>query len=153
MANIKSAEKRWRQSLKRRLRNRAVRTATRTQIKTVNRTIGAGEPSEDALKLAIRSLDKAAEKGIIHPNNAARRKSRLMHRFATAVAGPSAAAPARTTRSRATGAARAAATTRAAGTPRGAATTRTGGTRARSTSPAEGTAAPRTTRTRRTSTS
>lgn len=108
MANIKSAEKRWRQSLKRRLRNRVTRTAARTYIKTVNRGIGAGEPDPGALKLAVRALDKAAEKGIIHPNNAARRKSRLMHRFAVAVATPAAPA-AKATRSRratATGAAR-----------------------------------------------
>ena len=106
MANIKSAEKRWRQSLKRRLRNRAVRTATRTHIKTVNRSIGAGEPDEAALKQAVRALDKAAEKGIIHSNNAARRKSRLMHRFAIATIqqpAPAAAQPARTTRRRTTG--------------------------------------------------
>jgi small subunit ribosomal protein S20 len=107
VANIKSAEKRWRQSLKRRLRNRAVRTATRTHIKTVNRSIGAGEPNETALKQAIRALDKAAEKGIIHRNNAARRKSRLMHRFAMALSpqgAPVAAQPARTTRRRTTAA-------------------------------------------------
>ena len=108
MANIKSAEKRWRQSLKRRMRNRLVRTAARTHIKNVNRSIGAGEPDEAGLRLAVRALDKAAEKGIIHPNNAARRKSRLMHRFAMAVAGN--AAPARPTR--------AARTTRAAPTTR-----------------------------------
>jgi len=93
VANTKSAEKRWRQSLKRRMRNRFVRTTTRTYIKSVNRSIGAGEPDGDELKLAIRALDKAAEKGIIHPNNAARRKSRLMHRFAVAVANPVEAAP------------------------------------------------------------
>ena len=106
MANIKSAEKRWRQSLKRRLRNRAVRTTARTHIKTVNRTIGAGEPDAEALKLAVRALDKAAEKGIIHPNNAARRKSRLMSRFAAALDAPVAVAPTRTTRTRAAGATR-----------------------------------------------
>jgi small subunit ribosomal protein S20 len=86
VANIKSAEKRWRQSLKRRMRNRGVRTAVRTQIKTVNRSLGAGEPDGDALKQAVRALDKAAEKGIIHPNNAARRKSRLMKKLNVATA-------------------------------------------------------------------
>lgn len=107
MANTKSAEKRWRQSLKRRLRNRMVRTATRTYVKTVNRSIGAGEPDEAALRQAIRALDKAAEKGIIHPNNAARRKSRLMHRFALATAAPTASAsaePGSATRRQAAGA-------------------------------------------------
>ena len=98
MANIKSAEKRWRQSLKRRLRNRLVRTAARTHIKNVNRSIGAGEPDEAGLKLAVRALDKAAEKGIIHPNNAARRKSRLMRRFAMAASGEVVARPVRTSR-------------------------------------------------------
>jgi small subunit ribosomal protein S20 len=87
VANIKSAEKRWRQSLKRRMRNRVVRTSARTYIKNVNRSIGAGEPDADALKLAVRALDKAAEKGIIHPNQAARRKSRLMRRFAVVASG------------------------------------------------------------------
>lgn len=84
MANIKSAEKRWRQSLKRRLRNRTARATTRTHIKTVNRTIADGTLDAQALKTAVRALDKAAEKGILHPNNAARRKSRLMRRFAAA---------------------------------------------------------------------
>jgi small subunit ribosomal protein S20 len=87
MANTKSAEKRWRQSLKRRMRNRIAKSAIRTRVKSVNRTIGAGEPDAEALKLAIKALDKAAEKGIIHPNNAARRKSRLMHRFALSESG------------------------------------------------------------------
>jgi small subunit ribosomal protein S20 len=85
--NIKSAEKRWRQSLKRRMRNRIVKSTIRTRVKTVNRTIGAAEPDAEALKLAIKALDKAAEKGIIHKNNAARRKSRLMHRFALSQSG------------------------------------------------------------------
>ena len=95
MANIKSAEKRWRQSLKRRMRNRVVRTTARTYIKNVNRTIGTGEPDETALKLAIRALDKAVAKGVIHRNNAARRKSRLMHRFALAASGQLAPHPTR----------------------------------------------------------
>ena len=93
MANIKSAEKRWRQSLKRRMRNRVVRTTARTYIKNVNRTIGAGEPDETALKLAIRALDKAVAKGVIHRNNAARRKSRLMKRYNELLAQQAAATP------------------------------------------------------------
>ena len=105
MANIKSAEKRWRQSLKRRMRNRGVRTAARTQIKTVNRALATGETDENALREAVSALDKAAEKGIIHPNNASRRKSRLMSRFAAVVAAPEpVATPARATRGRAGGA-------------------------------------------------
>jgi small subunit ribosomal protein S20 len=103
VANVKSAEKRWRQSLKRRLRNRSVRTSVRTHIKTAGRSISEGEPNEDALKLAVRALDKAAEKGIIHPNNAARRKSRLMHRFAVVAKG-GVEAPARAATTRRSGA-------------------------------------------------
>jgi small subunit ribosomal protein S20 len=102
VANIKSAEKRWRQSLKRRMRNRGVRTTVRTHIKTVNRSLGAGEADDDALKQAIRALDKAAEKGILHPNNAARRKSRLMHKFAVVSTGGAVAAQPVRSRSRST---------------------------------------------------
>jgi small subunit ribosomal protein S20 len=112
VANIKSAEKRWRQSLKRRMRNRSARTAARTHIKTVNRALAAGETDENALREAVSALDKAAEKGIIHPNNASRRKSRLMSRFAATLAAPEAAVtPARTSRGRA-GRARTAAASR-----------------------------------------
>lgn len=132
MANIKSAEKRWRQALKRRMRNRGVRTAARTHIKTVNRALAAGETDESALREAVSALDKAAEKGIIHPNNASRRKSRLMSRFAAVVAAPEAApTPARATRSRAgarrtTAASRSRATTAKTATPaRGTRTRRT----------------------------
>ena len=87
MANTKSAEKRWRQSLKRRMRNRAAISTARTFVRDTVRTIRAGEPDPDKLKQAVIALDKAAEKGIIHKNNAARRKSRLMHRFALVMAG------------------------------------------------------------------
>jgi small subunit ribosomal protein S20 len=87
LANIKSAEKRWHQSLRRRMRNRAVISATRTYVRATVRTIHAGEPDPEKLRLAIIALDKAAEKGIIHKNNAARRKSRLMSQFAHVAGG------------------------------------------------------------------
>lgn len=87
MANTKSAEKRWRQSLKRRLRNRAAISRARTFIRATLRSIQAGQPDPEKLRQAIIALDKAAEKGIIHKNNAARRKSRLMSLFARAIAG------------------------------------------------------------------
>ena len=80
MANLKSAIKRVRSSARRRLRTRRVRTAARTYIKSARAQVEAGE-LDDAQKTvaeAIRVLDKAAERGIIHKNNAARRKSRLM---------------------------------------------------------------------------
>jgi small subunit ribosomal protein S20 len=60
-----------------------VRTSTRTQLKKARALIGSGKvaESEKALQDAISSLDKAAEKGVIHKNNAARRKARLMLAF------------------------------------------------------------------------
>ncbi|MCX8025337.1 MAG: 30S ribosomal protein S20 [Thermanaerothrix sp.] len=84
MANIKSQIKRNRQNEKRRLRNRVYRGAARTFIRKANAAIESGNLDEAraAVLRAQKALDKAAEKGIIHKNNAARRKSRLMKRFA-----------------------------------------------------------------------
>ena len=93
MANTKSAIKRIRQNEKRRLRNRIIRSRARTFVKKVNRLLAQGrvkEASEVAI-LAISALDKAAEKGVIHKNNAARRKSRLMAKVNRALAEASAA--------------------------------------------------------------
>jgi small subunit ribosomal protein S20 len=58
----------------------AVRTTTRTHIKKVRALMAAGKvtEAEQAMQTALKSLDKAASKGVIHKNNAARRKSRLM---------------------------------------------------------------------------
>lgn len=80
MANIKSAIKRNKQNEKRRLRNRVFRGNARTQVKKARMAIevGAKADAKAAVEEAIRSLDKAASKGVIHKNNAARRKSRLM---------------------------------------------------------------------------
>jgi small subunit ribosomal protein S20 len=84
LANTKSAIKRIKQNHKRRLRNRLFSTRARTYIKRARSAIDAGTPDEarNATLAAISALDKAAEKGIIHKNNAARRKGRLMHRLA-----------------------------------------------------------------------
>ena len=83
MANIKSQIKRNRQNDKRRLRNRVYRGEARIAVKNARTTIEEGAPeSKAALLKAISTLDKAAEKGVIHKNNAARRKSRLMKQFA-----------------------------------------------------------------------
>jgi small subunit ribosomal protein S20 len=83
LANTKSALKRMRQTEKRRQRNRKVRTETRTYIKRARVQIEAGEleAAQQSVAQAVRALDKAAEKGILHRNNAARRKSRLMSRL------------------------------------------------------------------------
>jgi len=84
LANIKSQIKRNRQNEKKRIRNRVFRGSTRTFIQKAHTAIAAGnqETSVEAVNKAISALDKAAEKGVIHKNNAARRKSRLMKRLA-----------------------------------------------------------------------
>jgi len=79
MANIKSQIKRIKQNEVRRERNRAVRSEIKTRTKNALTAIEAGaESGAETLKVAIRRIDKAAAKGVIHPNQAARRKSRLM---------------------------------------------------------------------------
>lgn len=85
LANIKSAIKRNRQNEKRRLNNRTYRGGARTQVKKARIAIEDGklETASAAVHEAIRSLDRAASKGVIHRNNAARRKSRLMKQLAT----------------------------------------------------------------------
>ncbi|HKZ43505.1 MAG TPA: 30S ribosomal protein S20 [Anaerolineales bacterium] len=84
MANIKSQIKRNRQNEKRRLRNRYARGITRAALTEAREAIQTGdvENSEAAVLTAIGALDKATQKGILHKNNAARRKSRLMKRLA-----------------------------------------------------------------------
>ena len=84
MANIKSQIKRNRTNEKKRLRNRTFRGAARTAISQARVALEDGAPeTKEAVQKAISLLDKAAEKGVIHPNNAARRKGRLMKRLAT----------------------------------------------------------------------
>jgi small subunit ribosomal protein S20 len=80
LANIKSAIKRARQNEKRRVANRIYRSSARSGIKKTQRLIGTGdlEQAEVQVASAIRALDRAAQKGVIHKNNAARRKSRLV---------------------------------------------------------------------------
>ena len=84
MANIKSQIKRNKQNEKRRLRNRFFSGGARTSVKKARLAIEAGEKESavGATQAAISALDKAAQKGIIHKNNAARRKSRLMKHLA-----------------------------------------------------------------------
>ncbi len=80
MANIHSAEKAARRSARQRVRNRIITSGARTFIKNANALITQGdlEAAEAATKQALRALDKAAEKGVLKKNNAARRKSRLV---------------------------------------------------------------------------
>jgi small subunit ribosomal protein S20 len=84
----RSAAKAHRKSLKRRLRNRAVKSYTKTAIKKAETAIASGDPqaAREAVRAAISALDRAAKKGVLHPNNVARRKSRLMLRFNAMVA-------------------------------------------------------------------
>ena len=84
MANTKSAIKRVRQNPKRRLRNRLYAGSARTYVKKARTSMSESsyEEARAATLVAISALDKAAEKGILHKNNAARRKGRLMRQLA-----------------------------------------------------------------------
>lgn len=93
MANIKSQIKRNHQNENRRLRNRNVRGAARTAVNQARTAFEANEPeTKETILKAISALDKAAEKGVIHKNNAARRKGRLMKKLAAFTSGTSAQA-------------------------------------------------------------
>src|SRR5258708_3451641 len=90
VANSRSARKRIRTNERKHIRNRAVRSAVRTSITKARRALLGTQPaaeSQEQVLAAVRALDRAAEKGILHRNNAARRKSRLMamaHKLVTA---------------------------------------------------------------------
>lgn len=83
MANIKSQIKRNRQNEKRRVRNKAVRSEMTTIEKGALAAAGTDQ-QEQALRAALSYIDKAAKKGIIHANKAARKKSRLTKAVARA---------------------------------------------------------------------
>ena len=82
MPNNPAAEKRMRQEQKRRAHNRSVKSIVKTQVTKARQAIATpainGEDAEAAVRAAVSELDRAAKKGVIHRNNAARRKSRLM---------------------------------------------------------------------------
>lgn len=84
MANTKSALKKIRVAEKKRARNRPIRTAVRTTLRKAQEAV-AEAPAEtttmEAVVAAISQLDRAVSKGVLHRNNAARRKSRLMKRL------------------------------------------------------------------------
>ena len=79
MANIKSQKKRIITNAKRAERNKAVKSELKTRIKNAQTTIGT-DANAEAVRLAVKRIDMAATKGIIHANAAARKKSRLMHK-------------------------------------------------------------------------
>lgn len=79
LANIKSAKKRIKVIAKKTLRNKIIKTQTKTAIKKVAVAASAGdrESAQVALVSAVQTIDKAASKGVFHKNNASRKKSRL----------------------------------------------------------------------------
>jgi small subunit ribosomal protein S20 len=79
MPNNPAAEKRMRQEQKRRLHNRSIKSLVKTQVTKARQAIHDEDTNaEAAVRAAVSDLDRAAKKGVIHRNNAARRKSRLM---------------------------------------------------------------------------
>jgi small subunit ribosomal protein S20 len=84
MANHKSAIKRIRQTAKRQLHNRVYRSRARTFVKKARTALSKGnvETAKVAVQAAVQDLDRAVSRGVIHKNNAARRKSRLMKQLA-----------------------------------------------------------------------
>lgn len=94
MANTKSAQKQARVSRRREIYNKGPHHLCKTTITKAEKLIAAGdqESAKKAVAAAISALDKAAEKGVIHPNNAARRKSRLMKKLNGALTPPAPAA-------------------------------------------------------------
>ncbi len=82
MPNIKSAKKRVKTITVRTARNAAIKSSVRTAIRRFNEALNQGNPksSADELSRAFSTVDRAAKKGVIHPNQAARRKSRLARR-------------------------------------------------------------------------
>ncbi len=80
MANIKSQKKRNLTNAKAAARNKAVKSELKTRAKNAIKAAGT-EESDETLRLAVKRLDMAAAKGIIHKNQAARRKSRLMKKL------------------------------------------------------------------------
>ncbi len=108
MANSRSAKKRIRSNERKRVRNRIVRSAVRTRISRVRRSLVSGQLGgvEEELRAAVKELDKAAEKGILHRNNVARRKSRIMAMAARLTATGGSEAERAATRAAATGGAK-----------------------------------------------
>lgn len=83
MANIKQQKKRVLTNEKRRLRNKAVRSAVRTEIRKFREAVEAGDKTKagEQLRVASRALDKAVSKGVFHRNNAANKKSNMARAF------------------------------------------------------------------------
>ncbi|QPK82832.1 30S ribosomal protein S20 [Corynebacterium qintianiae] len=83
MANIKQQKKRVLTNEKRRLRNKSVRSATRTEMRKFREAVESGDKAaaEEQLRVASRKLDKAVTKGVFHRNAAANKKSNMARAF------------------------------------------------------------------------
>ncbi len=91
MANTKSAEKAIRASARKAAHNRPIRSGVRTAVTKARQAIPAGgDAAAEAVRQAASALDKAAQKGVMHRNTAARKKSRLMKRLHALTAAASA---------------------------------------------------------------
>lgn len=103
MANTSAAKKAMRSSARRALRNRSAKSAVKTRVVRFRRatTTEAAEQVTELASVAISSLDRAASKGILHANNAGRRKSRLQKRLNAALAGTITTEPAKGSRGKA----------------------------------------------------
>ena len=86
MPNTKGAKKRLRQNVVRRDRNRAVKTRMRHSLRKFREAVEAKnfDEAKELSRVTAQLLDKAAARGVIHRNNAARLKSRMVHRLVTA---------------------------------------------------------------------
>jgi small subunit ribosomal protein S20 len=94
VANTRSAKKRIRSQARKHIRNRTVRSAVKTAVARSRKDLAAGGTEVGSLPETISLMDRAAAKGILHPNNAARRKARLMRLLSRQRAGAAVAAPA-----------------------------------------------------------
>lgn len=88
MANHRSAAKAARQAQRRQLRNRSMKSSVKTYVKRAEGLISSNQlvEAETAVLQAVRALDRASKKGVLHDNNVARRKSRLAHKLMAAKA-------------------------------------------------------------------
>ena len=82
MPNIKSAKKRVLVNATKAARNKATNSALKTEIKKANAAIESGDANKaEAVKVAVKKLDQAAAKGLLHKNNAAHKKSQLVNKL------------------------------------------------------------------------
>lgn len=81
MANSRSALKRVRTAEKRRLRNKQVKSKIKSSVRNVQRALAENHDADELFRRAIKTIDKAVSKGVLHPNTAARKKSQLHRQY------------------------------------------------------------------------